>query len=284
MVEPSSSLVVAWWSALCGLAALNLGLLWLSHRRVCRAPEAEPSGVVRYRRRQLALCAVYVLGCGFRSVLPRSDLHRVVMVDAWPSAIVLGRSAATLAELSFVAQWVVLLRELARHTGRAPIARLSAGLLPMIALAQACSWYAVLTRNPLGSAVEESLWAAAAALTITGYALALPSYRGRALAFLTAGAALGAAYVGFMVTVDVPNYVAAYREAEAAGAAYRSLYQGLVEVTTTWTVDRSYEAWRYAMVWMSGYFSLAVWVSLCLVHAPRFDTPLRAPALRDGCG
>ena len=59
----------------------------------------------------LLLSAVYVLGCGFRSVLPMVDVPRICLHDTWISRIVVGRSIATVAELAFVAQWALLMRE-----------------------------------------------------------------------------------------------------------------------------------------------------------------------------
>ncbi len=43
----------------------------------------------------LLLCAAYVFGCAFRSVLPRADVQRICLFDTWLSSVVVGRSVAT---------------------------------------------------------------------------------------------------------------------------------------------------------------------------------------------
>ena len=66
------------------------------------------------RRLQLLLSAGYVFGCAFRSALPVYDVPRIALFDVWLSSVIVGRSVATFAELCFVAQWALLLREIAQ--------------------------------------------------------------------------------------------------------------------------------------------------------------------------
>ena len=88
--------VLASWRVLRALAVLNVGL-WLS---------ALFFGSVGggHGRLQLALSGVYVLVCAYRSLLPRVDLERLVVVDSPLSSVFLGRTAATLAEVCFALQ------------------------------------------------------------------------------------------------------------------------------------------------------------------------------------
>ena len=84
------------------------------------------------RRRLLWLSALYVLGCGFRSVLPMIDVPRLCLHDTWVSYIAVGRSVATVAELAFAAQWALLLRE-------AGATRASRAVVPLIVAAEILS-------------------------------------------------------------------------------------------------------------------------------------------------
>ena len=45
----------------------------------------------------LLLSAAYVFGCAFRSVLPRADVQRICLFDAWLSSVFVGRTVATVA-------------------------------------------------------------------------------------------------------------------------------------------------------------------------------------------
>ena len=64
------------------------------------------------------LCAAYVFGCAFRSVLPRADVQRICLFDTWLSSVLVGRSVATLAEVCFIIQWSIVLRILAGMPGQ----------------------------------------------------------------------------------------------------------------------------------------------------------------------
>ena len=48
----------------------------------------------------LLFCAAYVFGCAFRSFLPRADVQRICLFDTWLSSAFIGRSVATVAEVS----------------------------------------------------------------------------------------------------------------------------------------------------------------------------------------
>jgi hypothetical protein len=53
---------------------------------------------------QLYCSALYTFACAFRSFLPRADLQRIVIVDHYLSAVVVGRSVATIGELGYAYQ------------------------------------------------------------------------------------------------------------------------------------------------------------------------------------
>ena len=45
------------------------------------------------------------------------DVPRMCLFDSWFSSVIVGRSVATIAELCFVAQWSLLLWEIAQFSG-----------------------------------------------------------------------------------------------------------------------------------------------------------------------
>ena len=99
----------------------------------------------------LLLSGGYVLGCGFRGLLPRADVQRIVLVDSWLSSVLVGRSVATVAELCFAAQWALLLRELAAPRRNALGFGVARMIVPMIFVAELCSWYALLSTSYLAT-------------------------------------------------------------------------------------------------------------------------------------
>lgn len=263
-----SASVVSWWSFLCAVACLNV-LAWLLsaallHRRqAVLGPEA-----FALRRLQLLLSAGYVFGCAFRSVLPVYDVQRLCLFDTWLSSVVVGRSVATVAELCFVAQWARLLREASHATDSAVGRTASALMVPLIAVAEICSWYSVLTTSNLGHVAEESIWGLCAALLVSSLAALWPRCAPALRPLLAAWCLAGVAYVAFMFFVDVPMYWARWLADEAAGRRYLGFSDGLLDVSARWVVSHRWEDWQSEVTWMSLYFSVAVWLSIGLIHAP----------------
>jgi hypothetical protein len=267
-VDRTSGGVLVWWTALCAVSVFNVCGWHLSAAAVARRKGTSDPAVHRLQRWQLVLSAVFVLGCGFRSILPRADVQRIGLFDSWLSSVAVGRSVATVAELCFMAQWALLLHKLAEDAGSRLGVVVSRLALPLIAVAELCSWYAVLTTFYFGNVLEESIWALTASLLIvTGLAL-WSRCSAPCRPFLAAALALGVAYVAFMCAVDVPMYVARWQADQASGRAYLSLAEGFRDVCFRRTVTMQWEEWRPEIPWMSLYFSVGVWCSIALVHVP----------------
>ena len=263
-----SANVFWWWFVLCCVAGFNI-LAWtlsaaaLERRQAALAPED-----YYVRRLQLLLSAGYVLGCAYRSALPVFDVPRVVMFDTWFSSVIVGRSVATFAELCFAAQWALMLREISRATGSGVGKVTAIVVVPLIAIAEVCSWYSVLTTSNIGHVLEESIWAVSAGLLVTSLLWIWPRCSTPLRPLLAAWCAAGIAYVAFMFLVDVPMYWARWLADESSGRNYLSITQGLLDVSERWVVSHRWQDWQHEIAWMSLYFSVAVWLSIALIHAP----------------
>lgn len=207
--------------------------------------------------RQLPLTATYVIGCAFRSFLPRAgekqkkkkrsapshrfstDLQRIVVVDHWLSAVFWGRTVATIAELAF-AQQLAIVFDL-------PF------VLPLLIVAEAFSWFAILTNRAIFNMLENSLW------TVCGAVIALTS----SMWLVRIG---GALFVLFMVTTDLPMY---WRR-HCSDKRYRSVAAGLRLLLTDFRVTVHDDDWRDEWHWMAGYFSIFVWTSLWFAVKHKF--------------
>ncbi|HEY9063451.1 MAG TPA: hypothetical protein VIO33_00615 [Burkholderiaceae bacterium] len=260
-----------WWALLCGVALANVAAWLWTAATVPRAARRPGDS----RQLQLLLSAGYVFGCAYRSLLPVYDIQRLCLVDSWMSSVIVGRSVATIAELCFVAQWSVLLRDAAR-AARNPVAlQVSRALLPMIAVAEVCSWHAVLTTANLGHVIEESLWGTSAALVSACLWALRRTAPQRLRPLMLFFCAAGAVYVAYMFAVDVPMYWARWIADEAQGRPYLPLLDGVFDAALRRVVSYRWEDWRTEVVWMSLYFSVAVWLSMALVHV-RMATPSAA--------
>jgi hypothetical protein len=263
-----SAYVFNWWFCLCAVSAFNV-LVWsLSATALGRRRGELPVEMYAARRLQLLLSAGYVFGCAFRSAFPVFDVPRICLFDTWLSSIVVGRSVATFAELCFAMQWALLLRQIARASGSEAGVMASRAIVPLIAVAETFSWHAVLTTSNFGHVAEESIWGLTAALLVLSLAAIWPRCDTRTRMLLGVICAAGVAYIVFMFLVDVPMYWARWLADEAGGRQSLGVMQGLLDVSEKRVVSHDWNVWKSEVAWMSLYFSVAVWLSIALVHLP----------------
>ncbi|MCB9185550.1 MAG: hypothetical protein H6601_02250 [Flavobacteriales bacterium] len=268
--------VAVWWGGMSVVAIFNIVLLIISRKMLLKKMPSMSQMVQHVRTWQLMLAATYTVGCAFRSILPRGDVRRIVLVDHWISAVAIGRTVATVAELAFVAQWAFLLHEIGKGTRDNGVLSISKMIVPMIFIAECFSWYACTTTNFFGTTIEESLWAVAATLTMIGFIRARKHYHnGVQKNFLNAGIVAAFAYVIYMVTVDVPAYVRKFMADSANEKVYATLSEGFHQVATVWRHTYDVADWQYEFVWMSLYFSIAVWIGIYITNGPEMDKGLK---------
>jgi hypothetical protein len=268
--------VQTWWLFLCGVGTLNVAAWALSVRLLARRRTSLHPEVYQTRRLLMLLSAVYVFGCAYRCFFLVYDVPRICLFDTWFSSVLVGRTVATLAELSFVAQWALMLRESSRVTGSMVGKVVALALVPLIAIAETCSWYSVLTTSNIGHVAEETLWGLSVALLLASVIVVLPRSSPARRPALLAWCLAGLVYVGFMFSVDVPMYWARWLADEAAGRHYLTLAQGLIDISQHRVVSHAWADWKNEVAWMSLYFSVAVWISISFIHAPA--SPARLPA------
>ena len=257
-----SNPVARWWGLLTFVSGANIAAWFLLYRQLQAGPA---SGLDRTPGLglMLFLCAAYVFGCAFRSVLPRADVQRICLFDTWLSSVVVGRSVATVAEICFALQWALALRQLGTVAGAETTLNVAYAAVALIVIAECFSWYAVLTTNYLANAIENSTWALAFAAVGIALTRLLPEFDGPIRLALVIAIAGIAGYLIFLLTVDVPMYLARWRATVSAGGKLRPL-EGLRDISTRWVVTHEFSEWKDEMTWMALYFSAAVWSSLAL--------------------
>lgn len=260
--------LLIWW-ALLGAVSVGNVVAWaalsLAQRRHAAARGMPVDAATRV---QLVLAAGYVFGCAFRASLPLIDVPRLCLVDSALSTVLVGRSVATLAELCLATQCALALAALAEHAGSAVGRAAARAILPLIVLAELCSWYAVTSRSNLGHVAEESLWALVAGLMLASLAAAWPQRRRGLRAVTTFAAFVGTGYLAFMLLVDVPMYLSRWLAEPPRELAPAALAAGLTQLAAPCTPSWRWADWREEIPWMTLYFSVAVWFSLALVRVP----------------
>jgi hypothetical protein len=267
-----------WWGLLTLVSGVNIAVWFLLYRQL-HAQSTGSLGSTSGIQLMLLLCAAYVFGCAFRSFLPRADVQRICLFDTWLSSVVVGRSVATVAEICFAVQWAMILHQLGTMTGADTTLNAAWVIVPLILIAECFSWHAVLTKNYLGNAIENSIWAVAFFIVGIGLCRLLPEFDGPVRVVLAIVIIGIAGYLAFLMTVDVPMYLGRWRAGVADGSKLLTPLEGLRDVSTRWIVTHDLAEWKDEIAWMSLYFSAAVWASLALCvfysledHLPRYRT------------
>ena len=244
-----------WVGALGALAALNIGVwLWVAR-----------SGLVQtaYAETQLVLSGIYVAVCAFRSLFPRVDLERVCLWDSWLSAIVLGRTLATVAEVCFAVQCALFVQRLSEVAGLPLLALGAQAFVPLAVVAQTVCWIAVLSLNHAFHAVEEVLWSVIFLILSAATGAAAVFVDGPVRLWLVAVAVAYAGGAVLTLAVDVRMYLRRWRT--YAACARLPLAAGLRDSGSRRLPQFAWAVWREEAPWMTVYFSVGVWTSLAMV-------------------
>ena len=285
-----------WWATLCVISMFNMAVWLYSYRTLSLAfVELDDAGdgqqhyYYSYQQSHLVLSGIYVFVCAYRSFLPRIDLERYCLWDTPLSSIFLGRSAATVAEICFAGQMALFLHRLGTVHDHPYSIYLSYVLVPAITMAQCFCWCGVITLNHLYHAIEESIWAIGAlfvAVEMGSLVLYHPENQYLCKIGLL-GCVMCLSFFWFMITVDVPMYLHRWQE----GLMETSVVKMNVGMTFTRialpprpcrmtsmdggrdalrrrVVTKSWDVWKEETVWLTGYFSSAVWLSLLFIHLP----------------
>jgi hypothetical protein len=258
-----SNPLARWWALLTLVSGVNIAAWFLLYRYL-QEPRTGSLGGTSGSELMLVLCAAYVFGCAFRSFLPRADVQRICLFDTWLSSVMVGRSVATVAEVCFAVQWAIILHHLGTMTGADTTLNAAWVVVPLILVAQCFSWHAVLTRNYLGHAIENSIWGVAFFIVGIGLCRLLPEFDGTVRVVLVIAIIGIAGFLAFLATIDVPMYLTRWRAGVANGSRSLSPLEGLRDASVRWVVTHDIAEWKDEIAWMSLYFSVAVWASLAM--------------------
>lgn len=259
--------VAFWWVFLVLTTVLNI-TIWIWTFGFIKKSFSNDKSLVHPKNLIVLLSSLYVFGCGFRSLLPRADVQRIVLFDTWWSSVFVGRTVATIAELAFVTQWAVLLFTLSKVVKDEFVRKMAMLIVPTIVIAEIFSWYAVIRTHYIGNTVEESLWT----LTYTLIGICLVKLRPYFVGALKSAVSISIfgciVYIFFMTTVDVPMYYNRWQEDIVNAKPLLGFWDGIRDLNTNWVLTHDIKDWRQEIPWKSLYFSVAVWVSLALCYVP----------------
>ena len=242
-----------WWHFLCLGVFINI-ILWFKQK-----------AKTEYERRQKLFSFLFILSNTVRSIFPRIDVERVCYFDNFLSTTIVGRSFATVGEISLSLQIAFGLLLLTKEHGLPSI--FPYVLPPAISFAQILCWCGVLTTNQLFHVFEESIWAIGIASIIP---LLIKLQRkttenGRKKK-LTGCVIIASLYVMYMFLVDIPMYYRRYLENNTSHVKYLSLKEGAYDAMSCNLVTTKYNVWKEDSVWMIGYFVFGSLISVGMIN------------------
>lgn len=260
----NEKITLLWWKLLSIIALLNISFWVFSYHYF----STQKTEIDTLTRQHLILSGIYTLVCAFRSFWPRIDLERYVLKDHWLSSIVLGRSAATIAEISFAIQMKLFIDELIYHSQLVYFADYTWIIIVFLTIAQLFCWLSVINLSHFGHIIEESLWGITFSFIAFTISFSIPVLTGTWLYIAWLGAISSWIYVAYMFMVDVPMY---YKRWQSSGSqrSHVSFTHSFQDALKRRQYNRSWSIWKQEAIWLTGYFCGAVLLSISLSYLPR---------------
>ncbi len=246
-----------WWRALCIVSIVNIivwaWVFWLQ------------SNIHNISYLQPALSGIYVAVCAFRSFFPRIDLERYCLHDTPLSSIVLGRSAATLAEICFSIQCALIIYNLGLLIDSDWVTMVAYSVVPIVVIAQFFCWYATLTLNHFWHGMEESAWVVMIALAASCFVMGYQALDGGYQLLMVVGliSCIGSLYI--MLCVDIPMYFSRKKHGIHSGNEYLNISQGLSDAIQRRVHTHDWLIWKKEVLWITSYFTVGVWLSISMM-------------------
>ena len=148
-------------------------------------------------------------------------------------------------------------------TGADTVTNIAWVIVPLIVL-RMLFWYAVLTTHYLYNAIENSIWVVVFFLIGIALCRLLPELNGSVRVVFVIAITGIVCFRAFLMTVDVPMYLSRWRARLAMAASCSDRLRVCATCSRRWVVTRDLAEWKDEILWMSLYFSAAVWSSLAL--------------------
>tara|TARA_B100000941_G_C28445448_1_gene522037 strand:- start:312 stop:1163 length:852 start_codon:yes stop_codon:yes gene_type:complete len=268
-----------WWYRISTITILNFLVLY----------ELSKNQVFQDDSYFISLIGIYLFVSIFRSYYPKKEVEKVCLYDHFMSKPVVGRTIATIAEISLILALIHIFKEISfdiyqMNTNINFVLNIT---LILIIVAQISCWMSVITEHFLFNLVEESLWT----ITFTIYTIisAINFYNitesnpklNHISLFCKLSIPLFITYVLYMLLIDLPLYSKKWNTIDKnkdkritwnefyndihKHLAENSLYQKIMKITNCSKFETSWEEWSDEVPWMIGYFVIIGWVLIILV-------------------
>ena len=201
----------------------------------------------------------------------------------------IGRTLATIAELSFATQIITFIKFITKeiytqNKKQNPTFSYLNYLVPSIFLAQFFCWLACITKFHLWNAVEESIWTIFAIVLLYHiyilYPLLQNTKSNKKIAYiyslLKKLIPFIITYIIFMIKIDIPTYINRWKQSDLNNDGnvtfsefikdflkkHSNLSSKLFNLFKCKIISTNYSDWKDSISFFSGYFTIAVWASI----------------------
>ena len=198
------------------------------------------------------LMYTYVLVNTLRSIHPKRDVENICLNKSKFSSVLIGRSIATVAEISFIVLLTIYYNKIANNKYSA----YTKLIIAIIIISEIFSWLGCTTKNQIYNTLEESGWALSFIIfSVIVYQInsEKPSDNLRFQLFCYV------LFVVYLLAVDIPMY---YKRWENSKKKYLSISQGIDDIKNPKLITNDYNIWKQEMIWQTGYFFFASWYSI----------------------
>ena len=236
---------------------------------------------------------IYTIVCAIRAIWPRKDVEQICLFDFKISSIMIGRSLATIAEISYILLILLVFNIITKNISiitkkkKRYLLILINIVLLLIIIAQIFCWLGLITKYYIWNALEESLWTVSALILIVVSCILYKSLNLRKtkktkkinslLAFLKVFIIISIIYVIFMCVVDIPMYYNRWKKSYNRNISLndfvndfkkynkRLTLNNFYNLHKCKTINRDIDVWKYEIPWLTGYFTFGVWTTYAII-------------------
>ena len=216
--------------------------------------------------------SIFALSCSYRSMNPITESDRKCLYDYKYVLPMHTRSFATFGEISLIIAIVLVINNVLNHLKNKynvnSIFYINYILVTIITVANFSCWVSQITQDYMWNVIEESLWGiTGSVLCIISIVLYITIKNNNSKkinsikSMLIMLCLVTFIYTTYIIFVDVPMY---YKRSKQSRNKKKNEFTQGIKTLNQCQVDTSIEEWKEEQIWMTGYFTIGVWLLFSL--------------------